>query len=164
MNPRWLDIARGQLGVHETPGPKATAQIAAYHATTTLRANSDEVPWCSSFVNWCIQEAGLQGTRSAAAASWLSWGAACSPREGCIVVIRQRGKGSDHATGSASGNHVGFLLSQTATHVEILGGNQSDSVKVSRFPIAKYDVIAYRWPAILAACANPVPAQAQPLP
>lgn len=141
---KWLGIARGELGVHETPGPVANARITAYHATTTLRANSDEVPWCSAFVNWCIEHSGEKGTRSAAAASWLHWGIECEPQEGCVVVIRQKQAGADKATGSATGYHVGFWLSQTPTHMEILGGNQSDSVKVSKFPLEKYEVMGYR--------------------
>jgi uncharacterized protein (TIGR02594 family) len=138
------EIAKEELGVHETPGPVATARIAEYHSTTTLRAKSDEVPWCASFVNWCMVRAGLRGTDSAAARSWLAWGKPCDPVEGCVVVIRQLHAGRDASTGSASGYHVGFFQALDETHVTILGGNQSDSVKVSRFPLSRYAVQGYR--------------------
>ncbi|KKK66354.1 hypothetical protein LCGC14_2964930, partial [marine sediment metagenome] len=40
-------------------------------------ASEDETPWCSSFVNFCVCEAGynpIKETGSARARSWLSWG------------------------------------------------------------------------------------------
>jgi uncharacterized protein (TIGR02594 family) len=146
MKPQWLKVAESEIGIHETPGPKATARITEYHATTSLKATSDEVPWCASFVNWCIGRAGLKGTNSAAAKSWCSWGVPCDVREGAVVVIKQRRTGKDKATGSASGYHVGFLIERTPDHVRILGGNQGDSVKYSNFPLASYAVVEMRWP------------------
>jgi len=62
-------------------------------------------------------------------------------------VIRLKKKGQDAATGSATGNHIAFYLSATATHGCLLGGNQSDSVKYSNFSLSAYDVKGYRWPA-----------------
>jgi len=52
-------VAKTQLGQKEIIGPKANEQILHYHAATSLHANSDEVPWCSAFVNWCYIIAGL---------------------------------------------------------------------------------------------------------
>jgi uncharacterized protein (TIGR02594 family) len=143
---KWIEIAKGEVGQRETAGAKHNPRVVEYHQTTSLKATSDEVPWCSSFVNWCMKQAGIAGTGSAAAKSWLSWGTSCDPRTGCVVVIRQKFTGGDKSTGSASGYHVGFLQSLTDTHVEILGGNQGDSVKLSKFPLAKYTVEGYRWP------------------
>jgi hypothetical protein len=34
--------------------------------------------------------------------------------------------------------HVGFYVSHTATHVTLLGGNQSDTLKVSQYSIGTY--------------------------
>lgn len=148
IDPKWLTIARGELGVHETPGPAATARIAEYHGATSLHATSDEVPWCASFVSWCLEQAGVRSTRSAAAASYAAWGAACVPQPGAIVVLRHKTAGADAATGSSSGNHVGFWVGADPAHVHILGGNQSDSVKESAFPLEKYEVAACRWPVL----------------
>lgn len=145
MKPEWLKIAEGEIGQHEVRGGE-NPRIIAYHAATTLGAKEDEVPWCSSFVNWCMKQSGIQGTGSAAAISWASWGVRLTePRVGCITVIRQRKKGQDQATGSSSGNHVGFFNKIENGRIFLTGGNQSDSVKVSSFGLASYDVIAYRW-------------------
>ena len=146
MKPLWLKVAERELGIHETAGPASTQRIVQYNATTSLKATSDEIGWCSSFANWCLLKAGIVGTGSAAAKSWLDWGISGGPAMGAITVIRKRQSGPDSATGSGSGYHVGFWISQTDTHVNLLGGNQHDSVKISQFPISQYEVLAYRWP------------------
>lgn len=144
--PKWLEIAEAETGVTEKRGGE-NPRIIEYHASTTLKAREDEIPWCSSFVNWCMSKAGLKGTGSAAAISWAAWGDRITePREGCVVVIRQRKKGADQATGSSSGNHVAFFKKIENGRIFLLGGNQGDSVKVSSFGLGSYDVIAYRWP------------------
>ncbi len=49
----WMKIALAELGVHENSLPGHQNQrIIQYHAATSLKAQTDEVPWCSSFVNW----------------------------------------------------------------------------------------------------------------
>jgi uncharacterized protein (TIGR02594 family) len=142
----WLDIARAELGVHEFGRPGAhNDRILEYHATTTLGSRTDETPWCSSFVNWVVIQSGRRGTNDARAKSWLDWGTPVStPVPGAVVVIKKKTAGFTNATGSASGYHVGFFVSETPTHVRILGGNQADRVKYSDFPLHKYDVKGYR--------------------
>lgn len=145
--PEWLKFAETKIGQHEVKGGE-NPFILECHATTSLCAKEDEIPWCSSFVNRCIIAAGLRGTNSAAAISWLEWGEGLkTPVEGCITIIRQRKKGEDKATGSSSGNHVAFFKKIEDGRIFLLGGNQSDSVKVSSFGLESYEVLGYRWPA-----------------
>jgi uncharacterized protein (TIGR02594 family) len=146
-DPRWLHLAAEEQGQHEVAGAKDNARILAYFDAVTLKATHDEVPWCSAFVNWVLREAGFRGTRSALAVSWLQFGMpAFDAQRGAIVVLCRRDAAPDATTGSATGNHVGFLLDADATHVTVLGGNQGDQVKVSRFPRATYRVRAVRVP------------------
>ena len=126
----WYAIADDEIGEKEVPGLQHNPQIIEYHSTTTLKATTDEVPWCSSFVNWCMVRAGYTPTRSAAARSWATYGKQTPPVEGCIVVLTRNG-----------GGHVGFYVKSTASHVYVLGGNQSNAVNVSAYP--KTRVIAY---------------------
>jgi uncharacterized protein (TIGR02594 family) len=94
-----------------------------------------------------MRQAGYRGTGSAAAKSWLEWGRQLRRgRVGAIAVIRRRQAGRDRSTGSRSGFHVAFWVSQTATHLELLGGNQGDRVKYSRFLLRSYDIRGLRWP------------------
>jgi len=143
----WMTVARGEIGQMERRGGE-NPRIVAYHATTTLAAREDEVAWCSSFVNWVLEQAGYKGTSSAAASSWLRWGVELEvPHPGCVTVLKRKGRSRDAATGSTTGFHVAFFVDRTATHVRVLGGNQSNSVKYSSYPLARYDVRGYRWPA-----------------
>lgn len=137
LPPNWLAIAIKELGVSEVPGDQHNKRIVEYHATTTLKATTDEIPWCSSFVNWCINESGLIGTNMAAARSWLGWGARLSiPALGCVVVIS---RGTNVAQG-----HVGFYTGAEGSNIKILGGNQGNQVSVALFP--KDRLLGYRWP------------------
>lgn len=140
----WMAIARKEEGTRETSGKAANPRIIEYHATTTLRAKSDEIAWCASFVNWVLKKAGIKGTNSAAAASWVKWGSPTTARQGAITVIYNASAANSSL--STSGNHVGFLVRETNTHYVLLGGNQSNSVKESSFAKTKWRLKAYRWP------------------
>jgi uncharacterized protein (TIGR02594 family) len=119
----WLKIAEGEKGVKEITGISShTPRILEYHAMTTLKAKQDEVPWCSSFVNWVMDRAGYPITKSAAAKSWMKWGVEVPLQYGCIVILKRTG-----------GHHVGFYTGETANTVYLLGGNQADSVNVRQY-------------------------------
>lgn len=132
----WLKIASGEIGQRERAGNVENQRIVDYHSTTTLRAKADEIPWCSSFVNWVMLKAGYDITRSAAAKSWAKYGVECKPHMGCIVVMTRTG-----------GNHVGFYMGKKANKILVLGGNQSNAVNISAYN--EKLVIAYRIPSAL---------------
>ncbi|AYP28396.1 baseplate hub subunit and tail lysozyme [Serratia phage vB_SmaA_3M] len=136
---KWMSIARGEIGVKEYSGKfNNNPRIIEYHKTTSLGASEDEVSWCASFVGWCLLKAGYTSTKSALARSYMSWGVALSePRYGAIVVFR---RGNNPTFG-----HVTFVQKFDSQYLYCLGGNQSDQVKVSRFP--RSSVLGYRWPA-----------------
>lgn len=130
--PRWLLIARKEIGTHEYPGQwQDNPRIIEYLKSTSFDGElHDEVPWCSAFVNWCITQAGLKGTNSAAASSWLNSGQKLKqPRVGCIVVFN---------------HHVGFYNRAEGNHFWLLGGNQSNAVNEEiKYP---NEVLEYHWP------------------
>ena len=133
--PKWLAVARAEIGVKEYPGAQHNPRVIKYLKSTTNQATSDETAWCSAFVNWCVVQAGVAGTNSAAARSWLKWGRALSePVPGCMVVF-QRGS-------SPTSGHVAFYLETRGTGILVLGGNQSNSVCVSSYPAGK--LLGYR--------------------
>lgn len=144
----WMAYAEAELGVSEDAKPgKHNSRIIEYHSTTKLKATSDETPWCSSFVNWVVTQAGHKGTDNALAKSWLNWGTATEqPRKGTITVIKKKSVGHDQATGSSTGYHVGFFVSKDDKGIKLLGGNQGDRVKYSTFKLQSYNVEGYRVP------------------
>lgn len=136
--PQWLRIARSELGVKEFGGAADNPRIVEYHRSTTLPAplrSHDETHWCSSFVNWCMERAGYEGTNSAWAQSWATWGVSLStPRPGCIALFTRPG-----------GGHVAFYLETVGNTIKILGGNQDDAVTIMQ-PSKDLVLLCYRWP------------------
>jgi len=148
--PRWLVIAEGELGVREFRGRRHNVRILNYLKTALNLGNwgrsRDETAWCAAFVNWCLEQAGEQGTNHALARSFIDWGYEIEPpRLGAIVVIRYGGN-RDSTTGSMGGFHVGFLIREGRYSYRILGGNQRDSVSYRNFPKKAYELCAVRWP------------------
>jgi uncharacterized protein (TIGR02594 family) len=130
--PAWLRFARAELGQAEVPGERSNQRIEQYHATTESGPAPDSVPWCSSFVNFCIQRAGLKGTGGKLARSWVNWGAEAPDFvSGCVVVLERP-------------DHVAFYVGKDNERIRLLGGNQGDRVSVASFAADR--VIAKRLP------------------
>jgi uncharacterized protein (TIGR02594 family) len=153
MSPEWMlraEIEKAD-GVHEIHGREHSARVIEYHKTTRLRASSDEIAWCSSFVNWAFVRSGIRGTDSARARSWLFWGQQieCSLEFAPFgaVVIFQRGAGEQPGPNVLDApGHVGFLYGTDALgSVLVLGGNQSNAVSIR--PYSASQVLGIRWPA-----------------
>jgi uncharacterized protein (TIGR02594 family) len=134
----FFKIAQKEIGVSEVPGPRSNPRIVEYHKATSLdpKLRNDNTPWCSSFVNWVVQQGGLMGTNSASALSWRQWGNdAHGPSLGAIAVL-------DYGSGHG---HVAFVAGvTTAGRVILLGGNQSDQVRYSVFGASR--IVGYRVP------------------
>lgn len=137
--PAWLSIARAEAGVRTAPSGESNPRITEYHTGTNISGYDDKVSWCSSFVNWSLGRAGILGTQSALARSWLEWGESlAAPTLGCIVVLWR-----DEPT-SWKG-HVGYYLRHDSKSIHLLGGNQLESVCEHSYPLES--VLSYRWPA-----------------
>jgi uncharacterized protein (TIGR02594 family) len=121
--------------VSEIAGSQHNPRILTYHLATALKATTDEIPWCSAFVNWCLREAGIEGTFSAEARSFLRWGLTIPLEsiEAGDVVVFARG---NHDTSG----HVAFFLeweNKKQGLMRIVGGNQSNRVSAAIFPTTR---------------------------
>lgn len=135
--PLWLEIALREYGVSEIAGARYNSRIFDYHQVTTLKATSDEVAWCSSFICWCMERAGVPSTKSASARSWLNFGVSIgAPVLGCVVILK---RGIDVTKG-----HVALFIFDHEDFFFGLGGNQNNEVCIQRFK--KEDVLGYRMP------------------
>lgn len=134
-----LKIAFSQLGIKEISGEEDHLQIVLYAQETGITGiHNDEVPWCSTFVNWCAKKAGLAYSGKPNARSWVNVGETTSnPKPGDVVVFW---RGSLHSWKG----HVGFFLgfNKDVSRVFCLGGNQSNSVSIAEYDINK--VLSYR--------------------
>lgn len=140
IEPKWMAVARNEIGIKEYSGSADNPDVVKYLKsvdTLTLSAQrNDETAWCSAFVNWCMEQAGIKGTEKANARSWLKWGKKIKiPEVGCITILWR---------GDPNGwqGHVGFFIKETSSYVYLLGGNQGDQVKIQRYP--KTRVLGYR--------------------
>lgn len=142
--PRWMTIARGWLGTKEVD-PGSNPSIEAFHAATRGGSSTDDVPWCASFVNYCLQQAGIKGTRTKRARDFEAFGMRTTFRYGCLVVFW---RGSPHS----GAGHVGFGVAEVGEQVWVLGGNQSARRAplggVNIKPYSADRLLTYRWPSI----------------
>lgn len=136
------------IGVREIAGPNNNGLIQFAHSLCGLDPETpDETPWCSSFLNMVVWHLRLPRSKSAAARSWLEVGTPISladARPGYDVVIFKRGadpQPGPEVTRGAPG-HVGLYAGEEGSSVLVLGGNQSNSVSIARYP-AK-DVLGVR--------------------
>lgn len=150
MEPKWLTIARTQLGVVEAEGKGNNPSVVKYYNEAQHpEVTQDSVPWCAAFTNAMLIRAGIKGNGSLMARSFESWGQEVkSPILGCIGVKKRVGAGWV--------GHVGFVVGANATRIFLLGGNQQDKVSIADFP--KKEFTAFRWPAnIPVPTDNPLP-------
>lgn len=144
----WLDWALGELGQVEKDANNRKAsnpRICEYLDAVggKLGDSGDQIPWCGAFVTWTIVQHNLllagrtalpvPPANPALATNWNNWGTdvSASPQRGDVIVVR--------VPNSNSGGHVGWCFAVDATHVTLLGGNQSEGGRVclSRFPITE---------------------------
>lgn len=133
---KYMDVARSYIGVKEIPGAKHNPTIMRWLTALRSWVKDDETPWCGTFVAECMRASGYTyPTLYMRAMSWASWGDEVKlPIRGCVVVFQRQG-----------GGHVGFVEGQDAKgNLMVLGGNQSNMVRVSPFSVDR--VVAYRVP------------------
>lgn len=140
--PAWLDEGFRYVGLREIPGKSHNKTITKWLISLKAWWTDDETPWCGTFVAWCLKSAGLvppvhwyrakaysdYGTPVPVVASQIPFGAIC---------IKSR----------TGGGHVFFAVGRSADGKTIygLGGNQSNMVNITAFPINGIDAV--RWPA-----------------
>ncbi len=129
--------ALSQYGVKEIVGEKHNDVILEYFKEVGHKwVKNDELAWCAAFVGWCLSKEGLEHSGALNARSYLKIGHRTeSPRVGDIVVLWRVKENGPYG-------HVGFYVNEDANYIYILGGNQSNKVKVSAY--AKGRLLQYR--------------------
>jgi uncharacterized protein (TIGR02594 family) len=140
IEPVWLAVARAFVGLAEVPGRGSNAMIMRWvHDLNAPKwFDDDDKAWCALFPNriFLALRMPVSGTGFdlLRAASFQSWGVeTLKPVPGAVLVFQRPG-----------GGHVGFYVAETATHYQVLGGNQKN--KVSLTLISKDRLVAARWP------------------
>lgn len=131
MEPKYLEIARRDVGVKETKGPQTNARVSQWLKRLRAWWADDETPWCGVALAGWMAEAGLEYPKEYyRALAWRNYGSNSGPRLGAVAVLTRKG-----------GGHVGIVtgITETGDHVRLLGGNQGDMVRESWFPIDRVD-------------------------
>lgn len=139
-------IAERFIGMKEIDGPVSNPSILGMLKLDDEWPADDEVPWCSAFANYVCWLLRLPRSKSLRARSWLTIGYSVplfDANVGFDVVIMNRGSGIQPGPGIIEApGHVGFFAGVEALtagepiqYINVLGGNQSNSVSVARFPV-----------------------------
>ncbi len=135
-----FDLAQRYTGIEEVGGSVDNPAIMAMLKLDAKWPSADEVPWCSAFANHIAWLCRHPRSKDLRARSWLNVGVGISlddAEPGDIVVIK-RGKGDQPGPENTTAQgHVGFYAGMSGELIEILGGNQSDTVKISRYPASR---------------------------
>jgi uncharacterized protein (TIGR02594 family) len=137
--PIWVQEGRRKMGLHETIDNAELRKFLKSDGRTL--GDPSKLPWCGDFVETCIRLALPDEPVPAnpyLARNWLNFGVSCpEPVVGAVAVFYR---------GPIAGisGHVGFVVGQDSMHLSILGGNQSNTISVSRLDKAR--LLGCRWP------------------
>lgn len=108
-----VQVANGQIGVHETSRNRGPGIEKYWSATSYPEGHDERQPWCAAFAAWCLREAVVRRwgdeavapfrrCRSARVYDWLDW----ADRERAVAVVKEPRAG-DVAVYSFS--HIGIV-------------------------------------------------------
>lgn len=143
----WLATMRALTGTKEAPGAKDNPFIVEMAHEIVRRYpdlkgtvgwyNHDSIPWCGLGMAYCMAINGIKPVASPLSAlAWAKFGVALKiPTPGAVLVYSRTG-----------GGHVTLYESEDATYYYCRGGNQADSINVTKIPKSRA-IKAIRWPA-----------------
>mgnify|MGYP000870925118 CR=1 FL=1 len=152
----WFDVASKEMKEWANPSSQLSETSEAgkeritqqYFMATSF--HPDEVEhWCGAFIAYCLGSCSDQAIAesivpgAAKAANWRNWGnvdLTAGPIDevpkGAVVTLTK-------TADSGPSGHVTFFVRRDGDHFVGLGGNQSNTVKESSYPITR--IAAVRW-------------------
>lgn len=139
----WIEEGKRVFGLHEVTHNRQLREWLRSDRKTL--GDPKALPWCGDYTETAVKNSlpkepftGAVGENPYWARNWLKFGVKTTPVYGCIAVFERAG----------GGGHVGFLVGEDTNDYYVLGGNQSNSVNVSR--LDKKRALGFRWPATYA--------------
>lgn len=135
----WIVTAESLMFTNETPGSASNPRIMRWAKGLGSWVRNvytdDSVPWCGLFVAHCMNINGIKPEidNPLSALAWNEFGVKTEPCYGAVIVFKRTG-----------GGHVGFVVSHDDDSYHVLGGNQSDSVNITRVDKSRF--VGCRWP------------------
>lgn len=138
--PVWLREARRFMGLREIAGSASNSTIMGWAKKlggwVANVYKNDDIPWCGLFVANIVATTLPKESLPAnplSALAWTKFGRWCNPGVGAIMIFTRQG-----------GGHVGFYVGEDDQVFYILGGNQSNSVSITKVDKSRFS--AARWP------------------
>jgi len=137
MNKQKFDVpdyayeAFKEIGVKEIQGDGSNPEVEKYHSVAGLSWAKDDIPWCGSFIAYCMSKANIdfiEVKNPASSLSWFKFGKKVDmPYYGALCIKTRKGGG--HITMSIG-------ISEDRRYFYGLGGNQDDKVCIHKYPIS----------------------------
>lgn len=118
----WMEVAIRETRQWAGASEATITKTDNYHKAVSVSGELDTVPWCASFVNFVLKEAGFPYERSAGS-QFPTWSKKFAiiknPVYGALIVWKKGKQG-----------HVAFVYGKDSVSGEIiaLGGNQNDRI------------------------------------
>jgi uncharacterized protein (TIGR02594 family) len=132
--PKMVAEAIKVFGTKETPGAKSNPEILRWAKVIGAKDYvNDGIAWCALFVAYICHLTDKPIVLNPLwALNWRFWGIEVQPGdESCgDIFVKER----QDSKGKQIGGHIGIVVAVDATHIHVLGGNQSDQVMIVRFP------------------------------
>lgn len=127
--PKILIEALKLFGTKETAGDKDNPEILDWATELGIQNyQHDSIAWCGLFMAVVAHRAGKTVVKEPLwARNWLKFGASCEPELGAVLTFWR-----DDKPGDKKYSHVGIYAAEDAEAFYVIGGNQQDSVRVSR--------------------------------
>lgn len=121
--PRMLVEAVALYGTKEREGDDNNPVIMDWAREINAHGyNADSVPWCGLFVAVCAKRAGKKIPENPLwARNWCGWGDPSEKELGAVMVFSR-----------GSGGHVALYVGEDSECYHVIGGNQGDSVSITR--------------------------------
>lgn len=157
--PRTILHGLSLLGTNEVPGRGSNAAIEAWrdelnavHPGLVVGFSDDSIPWCGLYAAIVAHRAGKKVVAQPLwARNWARFGEHVAANRGSdarpsldFEPDARASLGDVLVFVRDGGGHVGFYIAEDTSHYHVLGGNQGDSVTITR--IAKARCIAVRRP------------------
>ncbi len=138
--PKMVRFGLDLMGTTEVVGKGSNLEIMKWAKAVGLDKiyGDDDIAWCGLFIAYLVHLSGRDPVKAPLwARNWAKWGEPVDPDEaklGDILVFVRSG-----------GGHVGIYIAEDKETFYVLGGNQGNSVSITR--IAKNRLLAVRRPA-----------------
>lgn len=134
----WIIEGKKVFGLHEL---KNQTELTKWLRSDGKNlGDTTKLPWCGDYVETAILNSLPDEKFTGAllknpywARNWLKFGVKVDPIYGAVIVFSR-----------GTGGHVGFVVGEDETDYYVLGGNQGDTVSISR--ISKTRFLGCSWP------------------